>query len=174
MAWEYMDELDYRYEQAVELLTQIPHGHTLGQCVELCSGNTRFFNYIKDKCTKYKACDTRKPNVIPDGVQFYEMNDSMFSDTIGRCRTLIVFGHGGFEIDKNPLESPSLTQSMHKIINKCSPKFIILECVDKYLPVIKEIHRIHGREYAHKGITNKSENWLHHRHLYVFYRRDKR
>lgn len=178
MAWEYMDNLDYRYEQARHVLSSIPHGFNLGQCVELCSGNTRFYTHVKDLCKTYRACDTRVPEVIPEGVIFKNITDAQMADRVKRLKTLIVFGHGGYEIDKNPLESPTLTDSILKLVHKCGPRIIILESIQKYSPILRNIHKNirtpSGAYYEYKEVETKSDNWLHNRVLYVFYDRNRR
>jgi hypothetical protein len=152
MTWEYMDALGYRYETvAKEPLDGL-------SVVDLCSGNTGLYDLVKERVKSYRACDLRTLHKVVE-----QLPDDEFVDTLTECDVLCVFGHGGWDITREPLESSTLTNSIHKVIKKFSPKIVVLECVSKFEPIIEPI----SYHYTRERIYTPGSNWLTDRVLYI-------
>lgn len=152
MPWEYLDNLDYRYRLADEFVD-----FTGKDVIDLCSGNTGMYEVVKDKVKSYRACDVRKLHPIVE-----QMTDGDFIKTVDKCDILCVFGHGGYEITKESLESPTLTDSIHQMIHRFNP-ILILECVTKFEPIIQEITKHHQVKITRTA----GSDWLTDRVLYI-------
>ena len=152
MPWEYLDNLNYRYENAARLVD-----FTGKDVVDLCSGNTGLYDLVKDKVKSYRACDVRKLHPIVE-----EVTDDEFSKTIDRCDILCVFGYGGYEITKEKLESPTLLSSTIYLAEKFSP-IIILESVSRFEPALKDF----VQKYKYEEIRTVGSDWLTDRVMYI-------
>lgn len=152
MPWEYLDNLNYRYDLVAQKLD-----FTGKHVVDLCSGNTGLYELVKDKVASYRACDVRKLHPIVE-----QMADNDFAKTVERCDILCVFGHGGFEITNESLESATLTQSIHDLIDRFQP-VVVLEGVSKFEPILAGI-----AEGFKKEVTRTiGSDWLTDRVLYI-------
>jgi hypothetical protein len=128
MAWEYMEELDYRYEDASNLISPLS-----GEVVlDFNSGNSRFKDYLKGSFT-YKCND------LYDKRADYQITDAEFLEQEPKCDVLCCFGIGGYEITGEKLESSTITSTLKSAINKYSPRIIILDSVTKFIPIKKEL-----------------------------------
>lgn len=153
MAWEYLDNhMGYRYKLADEAID-----FTGMDVVDLCSGDTGMYELVKDKVASYRACDVRKLHPIVE-----QMPDDEFVKTIKKCDILCVFGHGGYEITKESLESATLTDSIKFLIAKFNP-VLILECVTKFQPILEDI----TKDHKVKIIRTVGSDWLTDRVLYI-------
>lgn len=152
MPWEYLDTLDYRYRLVDDLID-----FTGKDVIDLCSGNTGLYNLVKDKVKSYRACDVRKLHPIVE-----EVSDDNFIKTVDKCDILCVFGHGGYEITKESLESPTLTDSINQIIHRFNP-ILVLECVSRFEPIIQEITKNHKVRIT----RTVGADWLTDRVLYI-------
>ena len=159
MAWEYMEELDYRYELASKALGNTKRLHV----VELCCGNGRFKDYLQG-FKSYRGNDLRQV----DNKYYSSKPDELFVEEVKKCDVLAVFGHGGFEIDKNPLESSTLTQSFLTLVSRFGPKYLVLESIEKYSPIIDGIISALLPYYTIISVHNTDGNdWLSKRQLRV-------
>lgn len=153
MPWEYLDnKMDYRYQLAADSVD-----FTGKDVVDLCSGDTGLYEIVKDRVKSYRACDVRKLHPIVE-----QMIDGEFIKTVDKCDILCVFGHGGYEITKESLESPTLTDSIHQMIHRFNP-ILILECVTKFEPIIQEITKNHKVRVT----RTVGSDWLTDRVLYI-------
>lgn len=155
MPWEYLDNLNYRYEVAADAVD-----FTGKHVIDLCSGNTGLYHLVQQKVASYRACDVRKLHPIVE-----EMTDDLFVPTVTQCDILCVFGYGGFEITKEKLESATLTQSIRDLAKKFDP-IIILECVTKFEPALRPI--MEG--YVVDSFWTPGSDWLSDRVLFVLRR----
>ena len=155
MAWEYLDNLNYRYENAARLVD-----FTGKDVVDLCSGNTGLYDLVKDKVNSYRACDVRKLHPIVE-----QVSDDSFARSIEKCDILCVFGYGGFEITKEPLESPTLLSSMKYLADKYNP-VVILESVTKFKPAIMDF----VDNYNVEEVRTVGSDWLTDRVMYILRR----
>jgi len=148
MTWEYLANKTYRYDIIKE------HARDLGHVVELCNGAGALEGYLD--CASYTGCD-RVGGVL----------DDEFVRNIKKCDTLIALGHGGYEIDKNPLESATLTNSILYVMKAYKPKVLILESVDNYQSIINGIvkNTDYVESYKHNATGAK---WTDKRTLRIF------
>ena len=164
-----MSTLDYRYKNANKVLQEL-EVENLGHVIELCSGNTQCAKYLTIPFESYKACDLAMPESIPKGVDFFQIPvEDFVHDKVNSCDVLFVFGHGGYEITNEPLESKFLTACMHEIIDEHNPGIIILEMVKRFEEIGKNF--IKDSEYIlYETIYNKNDNWLEDRVMFVLRR----
>jgi len=153
--WEYSKDLDYRYDLVKN------HINFKGlHVVDLCSGYTGLYNSVKDDVASYRACDLSKLHPISE-----QMADDDFVKTVTNCDVLCAFGHGGYEISGEELESRTLTSSIHFLIQKFKPRWVVLESVDRFFPIILDIasrYRYHKSLFKHDG-----PDWLHKRTMLI-------
>lgn len=123
MAWEYLDELDYRYKQAVEYIEDNDF------VVDVNSGNSRLRNYV----TNYLSNDLYNENAD------YQITDQDFIPLIEQCDVLCLFGIGGYEITNEPLESSTVTDTVIELAKKHKPRILILECIDDFTEIAHKI-----------------------------------
>jgi len=125
MAWEYLEQevMDERYKIASEFIGDYD------KVVDVDSGNSRLRNYVKH----YYSNDL---NYVEADVK---CTDDEFVDMVKECDVLCCFGIGGHEIIQEPLESPTLTQSLVRLAMKHHPHTMILECIDQFVPVVESI-----------------------------------
>lgn len=133
MAWEYLEDMDFRYKDAVALLGDTSEKDV----VELNCGNGRLKDYMKHKT--YRGNDLLKE----DDENYSSLPDDKFIETVDKCDILCCFGFGGYELSNQPLESKTITNSVIKLINKFNP-VLILEAVDRYLPLIDKVKEATG------------------------------
>ena len=103
---------------------------------------------------------------------FYIKKDDEFINVLTKVDILVVFGIGGYEISKEPLESKTLVQSIKKIISKFKPEIIIIEIVNRYFPILEDIEKFTSYySYKTKHILKikslKDYNWLEDRVLMI-------
>jgi glycosyltransferase involved in cell wall biosynthesis len=148
MTWEYLKGKTYRYDFIRK------HTRALGHVVELCNGDGELEPYLE--CDTYMGCDAT-----------HGVTDDVFVKHVTECDTLIALGHGGYEIDRNPLESATLTQSIKYIMQEFKPRTLILESVNAYQPIINGI--VKGTDYVE---VNRHEahgpKWTDERTLRIF------
>jgi len=155
MKWEYMDSLGYRYEIVAKAID-----FTGKAVVELNSGNTGLYELVKDKVKSYRACDVRQTHPIVEVI-----DDEAFTKTVTECDILCLFGHGGYEITKAPVESQTVTNSYNELITRCKPQYAVLESVSKFLPITQRIIEKHS--YTWKRIDTKDLDWLKDRIIFI-------
>jgi hypothetical protein len=150
MTWEYMDKLDYRYEIASRYITKED------RVVELNSGNSRFRNYVE-----HHTCnDLNNPNAD------FQITDEEFKWKIEKCDVLVCFGIGGYEIDHNPKESSTITDTIIYLTGRFRPRLLIIESVRRYETILERIKK--ETNYKLKSMhLNASENWLEDRTLHI-------
>lgn len=153
MPWEYLDNLDYRYELVAGSLDF--NGKDV---VELCSGNTRLYDLVKDRIKSYRACDVRKLHPIVE-----QTTDDEFVKTIDKCDILCVFGHGGYEITLENLESKTLTDSIRHLMERFRPT-VVLEAVSKFEPILENL----SKDKEVEKTKTVGADWLTDRVLYIF------
>jgi len=153
--WEYMKELDYRYEEVTKHIN-FKDLHV----VELCSGYTGLYELVKGKVASYRACDLWKLHPICE-----QMPDDQFAKTVTKCDVLCVFGHGGYEISGEQLESKTLTQSIHFLIKQFNPQWVVLESVERFFPIISNI----SSQYRYEASLFKYQgaDWMHNRRMLI-------
>lgn len=155
MPWEYLDNMNYRYEIAAESL-DFKGKHV----VDLCAGNAGLYNLVGNQVASYRACDVRKLHPVVE-----EMTDEAFVPTVTQCDILCVFGYGGFEITNEPLESSTLLQSAKTLMAKFDP-IVILECVTKFQPALYPLMK----GYHVESIWTPGSDWLSDRALFILRR----
>ena len=155
MPWEYLDNLNYRYQIAAESVD-----FTGKHVIDMCSGNTGLYHLVQQQVASYRACDVRKLHPIVE-----EMTDAEFVPTVTQCDILCVFGYGGFEITPEPLESSTLLQSAKTLMAKFDP-VVILECVTKFEPALRPL--MDGYEVS--SFWTSGSDWLSDRVLFVLRR----
>jgi hypothetical protein len=133
MAWEYLEkkEMDERYSIVSE---------TIGDCSGLTiadfnSGNSRFINYLKGENIKYFCGD------LYDNRAKFKGTDVEFLDYLKleeiKVDVLSCFGIGGYEISGVTLESTTISNTLKKAVSDLKPSYVILESIEKYLPILK-------------------------------------
>ena len=155
MPWEYLDKLNYRYELASGLV-DFKDKHV----VDLCSGNTGLYNFVHPIVASYRACDIRPLSAVAEPI-----SDDKFVRTVEHCDILCLFGYGGYEITKEPLESSTVLDSMKYLIDKFDP-VIVLECVSKFVPALQEIIQ----PYQRQEIRTAGDDWLTDRVMFILRR----
>jgi len=129
MPWEYLQtkELDKRFVKVAELV-DFKDKHI----VDLNGGSCRLRLYI-DGFTSYIANDTH-PVYAPDDprIDFYCEDDSTFADRVKQADIVCLFGHGAGDYLASPYESPTLSESLIKIVKKTMPGTVIIEASKKY------------------------------------------
>ena len=152
MPWEYLDNMNYRYELAA---TSVDFAGK--HVIDLFAGNAGLYPKVEHLVASYRACDVRKLHPIVE-----QMTDADFVPTVEKCDILCVFGYGGFEITKEPLESSTLLQSAKTLIQKFDP-VVILECVTKFEPALRPM--MEG--YDVQTIWTSGSDWLSDRVLFI-------
>lgn len=156
MAWEYMEDLDYRYVDASALLSPL-NGELI---LDFNSGNSRFKQYLKGKF-EYKSND------LYDKRADYQITDVEFLQQEPTCDVLCCFGIGGFEITKEKLESSTITNTLKEAIKKYDPRVVVLDCVAKFIPIKNEVLNL-LTGYDIVNVKNiKGANWVLERELSV-------
>jgi hypothetical protein len=150
MAWEYMEELDYRYKAVSQYIRDEDF------VVELNSGNSRLRDYVKNH-----VC-----NDLYDKRADYQLTDEEFKTKIEKCDVLVCLGMGGYEITKEELESKTITKTIIELTNKFKPKLLILECVEQFVSIPYEIIEETGYKPIEVKAT-KGDDWLHDRKMYI-------
>jgi len=151
--WKYMDELDYRYEEAAKFIRPEE------RVVDLNAGNSRLRKY----CLDYVSNDLY--NKAAD----YQMTDEEFVKGVKKMDVLCCFGLGGNEIDHHILESSTITQSIIDAAKRYTPRKIILDCVKKYSSIAERIIKDTGY-YLYYSLDTDSKDWKKDRRLYVLRR----
>jgi hypothetical protein len=147
MAWEYLENLDYRYE-----LVSNHIGELNGEIVlDFNSGNSRFKNYLKGNFTYLS-------NDIWDNRADFRITDSEFLDQQPSADIICGFGLGGYEISKEKLESATLTQTLIKAVEKYNPKIIVLEYIKDFRPIKDVIVNSLNNNYDLKQFFKKLGN----------------
>jgi hypothetical protein len=124
MAWEYLEQLDYRYEFVSDKI-----GSLDGEIIlDFNSGNSRLKNYLKGHFTYLS-------NDIWDNRADYKITDEQFLHQQQSADIICGFGLGGFEISKEKLESSTLTQTLINATIKYEPKIIVLEYIIDFRPI---------------------------------------
>lgn len=157
MAWEYMEELDYRYEDASNLISPLS-----GEVVlDFNSGNSRFKDYLKGEF-EYKSND------LYDKRAMYQITDADFLLQEPKCDVLCCFGIGGHELTGEKLESSTITSTLKLGIKKYEPRIVILDCVTKFIPIKNSIlNLLSGYEIFTLRNMKKSNDWVFERELSV-------
>lgn len=155
MTWEYMEKLGYRYKTVDYFID-----FTGKKVIDLNSGNTGLYDLVKDKVASYRACDIRQSHQIVE-----VMDDAEFAKTVNECDILCLFGHGGYEITNAYQESKTITESYHSIIDRCKPKYAVLESVKKFLPITQKI--VDKYEYKWNRINTINDDWLLDRVMFI-------
>ena len=153
--WEYMKGLNYRYEIVAKYI-DFSGLHV----VELCSGYTGLYNLVKDKVASFRACDVRKLHPICE-----QLPDDKFVKTLTKCDVLCAFGHGGYEITREELESKTLTESIHFVIERFKPRWIVLESVERFFPIVSNISNRYA--YEETLFDHHGSDWLHNRRMLI-------
>ena len=161
MAWEYMDDLDYRYETASQKLGFL-NGETV---IDLCSGNSRLKGYLNG-IFHYLSCD-----LYDDRADFVMTDVEFVRDVVIECDILTLFGYGGFEIDGNELESSTVLDSMDYVITKFKPKKIVLESIKKYNDRLFEFINHYKYNLVYEGVT-EGDSWLTNRNIKIYERKE--
>lgn len=130
MAWEYLDELDYRFARAGRYI------HHDDAVVDVNAGNSHLRNYVENYTS----------NDLYDDRADYRIADDVFVPMIKTCDVLCLFGIGGYEITKEPLESSTVTDSVITLAIKHHPRLLILECVNDFVEIAERIMRESGYE----------------------------
>ena len=150
MAWEYLENLDYRYKDVAQFVTDDD------AVFELNSGNSRLREYVKNH-----IC-----NDLYDPRADYQLTDKEFSKKVDKCDVLVCLGIGGHEITGERLESPTITDTLIEIANRLKPRLVILECVEKFASIADRIIKDTDYDIVNTIKTNKGD-WLHNRVMYI-------
>lgn len=160
MTWEYMDELDYRYEKVSAELGSL-RGDVV---VDLCSGNSKLDIYLKG-IYSYLSCD------INDDRATFKMTDKAFvENAITGCDILCLFGYGGYEVDSNPLESDTVISSMDYAITNFKPKTVVVESIKKYHHILTELMNTHKEYRISYESISEGDTWLTQRIIKIYKR----
>lgn len=134
-----MDELDYRYINFAKFV--LMNKFRIVKILDLCSGNTRLPFYFGD-FQLYDAVDTRKPNIMPPRINFYNCTDQEYVDSVYsnpeyvHPDCVVCFGIGGFELSGEVLESSTVMNNLRYIITNSKPRIIVLECIMDYVSLM--------------------------------------
>lgn len=159
MPWEYLDNMNYRYE-IISNKIDFKNKHV----VDLCSGNTGLYELVKDITASYRACDLRKLHPIVE-----QVSDEIFAKTIQKCDILCAFGYGGREIADEKLESETLNASIRNIISKHNPEHVVLESIKNFQKPIFNI--ADSFDYTYETISHDSSFWLEDRIMIIMKRK---
>jgi hypothetical protein len=155
--WNYMDKFNYRYEIVKKNL----NFHYLN-VVELNSGNTLLYEYVKSEVSSYRANDLRKSHPIVE-----VMSDIYFCKKIKKCDILLCFGHAGYQDGTEHLESTQINKSIFYLIEKFKPRNVVLESITKYQSAIKDISNTYQNLYTTIQFNHPGNNWLEDRVLLI-------
>ena len=127
MTWEYLDaQTDYRIAPIAEYLKDKVKDQVI---LDLDCLRARLIHHIPHTFKAYIGNDLISehfPVDIPN-TTFYNLPDAAMPWILTELDILVVMGHGGYEYDPNPKESLTLTQTIHMLMDKFEPKFLILE-----------------------------------------------
>jgi hypothetical protein len=156
--FEYMDDLDYRYEIASEWIK--PHHRNV---VEINSGNSRFRDYAKKFGAFYISND------VSDSRSDLRMTDLEFakSKQMTRMDVLVSFGIGGHDYKSSPYESPTQTNTIIDLIWERSPEYVIIESTVRCSFAMDRIQKETGYEILFSKKTFGNGDWKFDRELRV-------
>ncbi len=125
--WDYLFKLDDR-EKIIALYFDPRDKHI----VDLNCMHAPLLAKIPQTYASYKGNDLL--NFFPESnsSEFYQVPDSEMARIVNICDALIVMGYGGFEKTKERAESPTLKNSISKIIEKTKPKEVIIEGIFEF------------------------------------------
>ena len=152
MAWEYLENMDYRYKEVSEFINENDF------VADFNSGNSRFKEYIK--CKTYLCndlYDDRATHQVSDE-KFYELLKDLHNNN-AKIDVISCFGIGGYEMSKEELESKTITSSLIKSINLFKPRIVIIEGVTKFYPIIKKIIGEINYQIICKVNNSDGNNW---------------
>ncbi len=136
MAWEYLPQADERFKVVAEYLK----GRTKDKViVDLNCLEARLTRFIEPDFAKYKGNDVQDKFPVLSKGEFVIARDDQFVQNLYRCDILIAAGIGGYEISRHPLESPTSTASTKFIIRNLQPEIIVLEAIQDFECIIKDI-----------------------------------
>lgn len=108
--------------------------------VDLNSGNSRFRNYCKNYISNdlyYEESD-------------YHLPDDEFKDVPEKADVISCFGVGGYEISGNKVESMTISDSIVEMVARLQPHTMIVESIEKYLPILETLLERTGYELREK------------------------
>lgn len=144
MTWEYLYDFQDR-EKIIASLLNVCGKHI----VDLNCMHSPLLRYINQDFESYTGNDIQNVFPITDDkrVTFCRITDEDMVKVINKCDILIVMGHGGYEITKEPQESKTLKESINRIIKKTRPETVVLEGIQEFdellhidYPMTKEIY----------------------------------
>ena len=172
--WRYMDELDYRYKWVSE------QGFIRNymRVAEFNCGNGRFKDYLPSTTT-YIANDLYLRDEQKSDKCYKQISDSEFYEYLTQnyheydFDILALFGVGGYEITKEPLESSTITNNFVSAVNKLKPKIVVIESVEKFKAILNTV--VEKTNYDVRNIKeSNSGDWLKNRVLMVLERKIER
>jgi len=146
--YKYLDSKNYRYKETAKRVN-----FSGKHVVDLCSGNTGLYEYVKDKVASYRACDLFKLQPIVEQVDDWE-----FAQSVTVCDVLVCYGVGGYEISKEQIESKTVTNSIRYLMEKFSPAVVVIESIKTYQSILEGI--ADNDRYTKDYYKTDSSNWL--------------
>jgi len=171
--WQYLltGGMDSRIELVSEYLKDKVKDRVI---VDLDCGHAPLLKYLPDTYKQYIGNDIRDifPAERNDKCIFYLKKDDELINILTKIDILVALGLGGHEISKEPRESKTCTQTLKRIISKLTPEIVVLEAVNRFLPVLESVEKCAFR-YSYKTKhhldikPDKDRDWVKHRTLLI-------
>ena len=136
--WPHLEHLDDRFDAVVQYLNEHLQGDD--QVVDLNCGDSRILQSLRPcHYTGTDAIETRDGRMFRarPTAKFIKSKDDKL--TFQRIDTLMCWGIGGYEISKEEVESPTITQTIIKLIEKHRPHYVVVEAIQEYQSILRWI-----------------------------------
>lgn len=154
--WPHLRYLDDRFDAVANYLNgRVKDKETI---IDLNCGDSRILSRLK--CGRYIGTDAVNTK---DGQTYRKQHNGDFlhmkDDQVslpGKIGVVMLWGHGGYEISKEKVESPTVTDSLKKIIINNRPKYIVIEAIQDYTPILIDI--INWCDFRYEIIVDEKLN----------------
>jgi len=140
MSWEYLldNQLDFRVAAAIPYIYPL---YRETHVFDLNCGHAPLLKYLP-KLVQYAGNDILKERLPKNNKTstFHAMTDEeVANDAHSRIDVLCCFGIGGYELTKESQESPTVTDSLIKIMDSKKPKLVVLEAIEEFESILERI-----------------------------------
>ncbi len=163
--WDYVDEIDARFTPAVDYLSDKIEGKVL---IDLNCGEARLLQYLPHSFKRYYGNDLRAVFPSYPKCQFDCIPDTQVNPK--QLDVLMCWGMGGYELTKEPVESPTISHTILRLGDR-HPSVIILEAVWAF-DVLTEslIRRLPDYAQITESRFDCGNRWTHKRRVVILER----